>query len=194
MCTQFVVCLRWVYACTESCKKNRLHCPCPCWSFLLALIPSAGFSSIIVSGSFPVSWCMRLWETDLPYLMNFDDAFAWAFLKTIIGHLTFLRIITTYNLWILICFLNSCKKWSGRDEIDCDGKSTCPLTSQNAKEKPREWLILSFDDYYNCKLATLNKKPRATNSCIVFGIVRILEWCRSYQELTNMRIFWKFSR
>ena len=52
--------------------------PCPSWSFLLVFVPSVGFSSIIVSGGFSVSRGMRLWETDLPNLLIFDDALVWA--------------------------------------------------------------------------------------------------------------------
>ena len=51
--------------------------PFPSWSFLLVLVPSVGFSSIIVSGGFLVSRGMRLWETDLPNLLIFGDAFVW---------------------------------------------------------------------------------------------------------------------
>ena len=78
------------------------------------------------------------------------------------GHLSFSRIIMTYNLWILSCFLHSCKEYrtprcSGRDAVDCDSKSTYPLSSQNAKERPRKWFIVSFGYEYNGKLATLLK-------------------------------------
>ena len=52
---------------------------CPSWSFLLVFVPSVGFSSIIVSGGFSVYQGMRLWETDLPKLLIFDDAFVWTF-------------------------------------------------------------------------------------------------------------------
>ena len=70
-----------VSVCTEHFKKfSDFIILCPSWSFfLLVLVPSVGFSSIIVSGGFSVSRGMRLWETDLPNLLIFDDAFAWTF-------------------------------------------------------------------------------------------------------------------
>ena len=43
----------------------------------MVFVPSVGFSSIIVNGGFSVSRGMRLWETDLPNLLIFDDAFVW---------------------------------------------------------------------------------------------------------------------
>ena len=76
---------------------------------------------------------------------------------------------------------------SGRDVVDCDGKSTLPLSSQDAKERPREWLIVSLGYEYNGKLATL-LKPRQTISCIVFGIVRIIELFGSDQESTYVHL------
>ena len=69
-----------VSVCTEHFKKiSDFIILCPSWSFLLVLVPSVGFSSIIVSGGFSVSRGMRLWETDLANLLIFDDAFAWIF-------------------------------------------------------------------------------------------------------------------
>ena len=76
---QFVVWVRWVYVQNPFKKFSDFIVPCPCWSFLLVLVPSVGFSSIIVSGGFSVSRGMRLWETDLPDLLIFDDAFVWSF-------------------------------------------------------------------------------------------------------------------
>ena len=91
-------------------KISDLVIPCAAWSFLLVLIPSVGASSIIVSGGFSVSRGVRLWETDLPNLLIFDDALVWTFSNCVRPqktHLSSSRIITTCNLWILICFLNS---------------------------------------------------------------------------------------
>ena len=47
-------------------KISDFIIPCPSGCLLLVLVPSVGFSSIIVSGTFSVSHGMRLWETDLP--------------------------------------------------------------------------------------------------------------------------------
>ena len=58
-------------------KFSDFIIPCTSWSFLLELVPSVGFSSIIVSGGFSVSRGMRLWDTDLPNLLIFEDAFVW---------------------------------------------------------------------------------------------------------------------
>ena len=74
---QFVVWVRWVYVQNTLQTFSDFIVSCPFWSFLLVLVPSVGFSSIIVSGGFSVSRSMRLWETDLPNLLIFDDAFVW---------------------------------------------------------------------------------------------------------------------
>ena len=101
-------------------------------------------------------------------------------------------------MWILICFLNSCK-WcrsphcSGRDAVDCDSKSTYHLSCQDAKERPREWLIVNFGFINTMANWRHCWKSRATNSCIVFSIVRIIELFGSDQESTYKYIFWMTS-
>ena len=71
-------------------------------------------------------------------------------------------------------------QWSGR----CWPRQLVivhPLSSQGAKERPREWLIVNFGCKYNGKLATLLK-----TTCNKF--VYHLQHCANY------RIIWKRSR
>ena len=106
--------------------------------------------------------------------------------KINIDHLIFLKIITTCSMWILICFLNSCKWYrsphcSGRDAVDCDSWSTYHLSSQDTEERPREWLIVNFGYKYNGKLATLLK---ITCNKFVYRL----------QHCANYWIIWRRSR
>ena len=52
---QFVVWVRWVYVQNPFQNSQTFIVPCPFLSFLLVLVPSIGFSSIIGSGGFSVS-------------------------------------------------------------------------------------------------------------------------------------------
>ena len=102
--------------------------------------------------------------------------------KINIGHLSFSKIITKYNLWIfdlLPQFIQmvpfTTLQWSG------DGNSTYQLSFQDAKERPREWLNISFSCKHNGKVVTLWK-----TTCNKF--VYRLRHCANY------RIIWKRSR
>ena len=167
--------------------------PCPSWSFLPVLVPSVGFQSIIVGGGFSVSRGMRLWETDLPRLLIFDDAFVWILSickrskKAIWAARRSLRqIICGFWSASSIQENNAAHHWlnphcGGRDAVDCDGKSTFPLSSQDAKERPREWPIVKFGYKYNGNLVTLLK---TTCNKFVFRL----------RHCANYWISWKWSR
>ena len=109
--------------------------------------------------------------------------------KINIGHLSFSKIITKYNLWILICFLNSFK-WCRSPH--CSGRATAsqhinclPKTPRKDRENDSTSVsvVNTMAKWWLCE------KPRATNSCIVFGIVRIIELFGSDQESTKIYVF-----
>ena len=99
------------------------------------------------------------------------------------GHLSFSKIITT-KMWILICFLNSCKKCRSPH---CSGRATAsqhiPCLPKTPR-KDRENDSSSVSVINTMAKRWLCEKPRATNSCIVFGIVRNIELFGSDQEST----------
>ena len=136
---------------------------------------------------------MRLWETDLPDLLMFDDAFVWILSnckrskKAIwAARRSSRQIVCGFWSASSIQSNNAAHHWlnphcGGRDAVDCDGKSTYPLSSQDAKERPREWPIVNFGEKYNGNLVTLLK---TTCNKLVFRL----------RHCANYWISWKWSR
>ena len=92
--------------CTESVDLIN---SCPSWSFLPVLVPSTS-----VNGGFSVSRGMRLWETEPPSLLTFDEAFVWIFQQCKINkeHFIFLKITTQLvDLDMLLVGNSLAMKW-----------------------------------------------------------------------------------
>ena len=179
--------------------------PCPSWSFLLVLVPSVGFPSIIVSGSFSVSRGMRLWETDLPNPMIFDDAFVWTISNC---------VRSIWAIWAswessrhIICGFWSASSIHANNAVHhwihiavvgtlltASAQSTYPLSFQDAKERPRECTIINFDRKYNGKLMALLqttcKQIRVSSS----ALCELLNFFGNDQESTSScwSFWWHF--
>ena len=173
----------------------RVHLDLSYWY----LVPSVGFSSIIVRGGFSVSRGIRLWDTDLPHLLIFDDAFVWPLSNCVRSNKA------------------TSASWGSPRHIICGFLSASSIHAKNAVH---HWIHTSVvgtlltataDQHVPC----LPKKPKkdrenvpssisvintmanwwlcwissATNSCIVFSIVRIIELLGRDQESTYLYIF-----
>ena len=159
-----------VSVCTELFLKNsqassfHVHLV---FFFLLVLVPSVGFSSIIVSGGFSVSRCMRLWETDLLNLLIFDDAFVWTLSNCV------------RSVWAI---------WASRRSSWHIISGFCSASSIHANNAVHHWIHIAVvgtmltataSQHIPC-LHKTPKKDRENDTSSTSGINTMGNWCLFY--------------
>ena len=137
---------------------------------------------------------MRLWETDLPDLLIFDDAFVWTLSNC---------ARSRKAIWAswgssrhIICGFWSASSTHANNAVHhiavvgtlLTATASQHILAQDAKERQREWLIVSFGYKYNGKLETLlqttcNKFANRLRLCANYW--NILEAIKNRQKRTS---------